>query len=68
MGKTTLQFLVYFMSEALASSKRYYSQMEKICYDVVMSARKLHHYFVIRASSQTNPSMSSSTIEIHQEE
>jgi hypothetical protein len=24
---------------------RYYSEMEKICYAIVMSARKLHHYF-----------------------
>jgi hypothetical protein len=35
----------YFVSEALADSKKYYSGMEKICYTVVMSARKLHHYF-----------------------
>jgi hypothetical protein len=33
------------VSEALASSKRYYSKMEKICYDIVMSTRRLHHYF-----------------------
>jgi hypothetical protein len=26
-------------------SKRYYSEMEKICYVVVMSNRKLHHHF-----------------------
>jgi hypothetical protein len=36
---------IYFISEALARSKKYYSEMEKICYAVIMSARKLHHYF-----------------------
>jgi hypothetical protein len=39
------QFPVYFMSEVLTGSKKYYSEMEKICYAVVMSARKLRHYF-----------------------
>jgi hypothetical protein len=33
------------VSEALAVSKKYYSEMEKICYAVVTSARKLRHYF-----------------------
>jgi hypothetical protein len=36
---------IYFVSESLASSKKYYLKMEKICYAVVMSARKLQHYF-----------------------
>jgi hypothetical protein len=39
------QYLVYFVSEVLARSKKYYSNVEKICYAVVMSARKLCHYF-----------------------
>jgi hypothetical protein len=40
-GKKTLhQVPIYFVSEALASSKMYYLEMEKICYAVVMSARK----------------------------
>ena len=43
--KVLQQFPVYFVSEALAGSKRHYSEMEKICYAVVMSARKLRHYF-----------------------
>jgi hypothetical protein len=44
--KTTKKyFLIYFISEVLTGSKRYYSEMEKICYAVVMSARKLRHYF-----------------------
>jgi hypothetical protein len=39
------QVLICFISETLSDSKKYYSKMEKICYDVVMSARKLQHYF-----------------------
>jgi hypothetical protein len=38
------QFLMYFMSELLTVSKKYYSEMEKICYAIIMSARKLRHY------------------------
>jgi hypothetical protein len=38
------QFLMYFMSELLTVSKKYYSEMEKICYAIIMSARKLQHY------------------------
>jgi hypothetical protein len=37
--------LIYFVSEALAGSKKYYSEMEKICYAIVMSDRKLYHNF-----------------------
>jgi hypothetical protein len=48
-GRKLLQQVpIYFISEALADSKKYYSKMEKICYAIVMSARKLHHYFKIR--------------------
>jgi hypothetical protein len=36
---------IYFIFEALAGSKKYYSEMEKICSMVVMSGKKLHHYF-----------------------
>jgi hypothetical protein len=43
--KLSQQVPIYFVSEALAGSKKYYSEMEKICYGVVMSTRKLHHYF-----------------------
>jgi hypothetical protein len=39
------QYPIYFVSDALAGSKKYYSEVEKICYVVVMSARKLRHYF-----------------------
>jgi hypothetical protein len=45
-GKPTKQqFPVYFVSEVLTGSKRFYSEMEKICYAVIMSARKLQYYF-----------------------
>jgi hypothetical protein len=43
--KLSQQVPIYFVSEALTSSKKYYSKMEKICYVVVISARKLRHYF-----------------------
>jgi ribonuclease HI len=39
------QFPVYFVSEVLTGSKRFYSEMEKNCYAIVMSARKVRHYF-----------------------
>jgi hypothetical protein len=39
------QFSVYFVLEVLTGSKKYYSEMEKICYAVIMSVMKLHHYF-----------------------
>jgi hypothetical protein len=39
------QILVYFASEALSGSKIFYSDLEKIAYAVIMTARKLRHYF-----------------------
>jgi hypothetical protein len=42
--KLSHQVLIYFVSEALAGSKKYYSEMEKICYAIIMRARKLRHY------------------------
>jgi hypothetical protein len=39
------QIPVYFASEALSSSKLFYSELEKIAYAVIMAARKLRHYF-----------------------
>jgi hypothetical protein len=35
------QFPMYFMSEVLMESKKFYSEMEKICYAVIMSSQKL---------------------------
>jgi hypothetical protein len=43
--KIAQQFLIYFVSEALAGSKKYYSEMKKICYTLVITSRKLRHYF-----------------------
>jgi hypothetical protein len=42
-------FLVYFILEVLTGSKRFYSEMETICYAVIMSAHKLRHYFEAHA-------------------
>jgi hypothetical protein len=43
--KRSHQVPIYFVFEAQACPKKYYSKMEKICYAVVISARKLRHYF-----------------------
>jgi hypothetical protein len=32
------QFPVHFVSEVLSGSKKFYSEIEKICYAVIMSA------------------------------
>jgi hypothetical protein len=54
--KLSHQIPIYFVCEALAGSKKYYSEMEKICYVVVMSARKVQHYFEAhRVRVLTNP-------------
>jgi hypothetical protein len=42
--KLSHQVSIYFVSEVLVGSKKV-SEMEKICYAVIMSARKLWHYF-----------------------
>jgi hypothetical protein len=39
------QVPIYFVFKALSGSKKYYSEMQKIGYVMVMSARKLRHYF-----------------------
>jgi hypothetical protein len=45
-GKTAKQhFPVYFVSEILTRSKRFYSEVEIFCYVVIMSAHKFRHYF-----------------------
>jgi hypothetical protein len=41
------QFSVYFISEVLTRSNKFYSKMEKICYAVIMSAQKLRQYFEV---------------------
>jgi predicted regulator of amino acid metabolism with ACT domain len=45
-GKATKQqILVHFILEVLNGSKKFYSELEKICYAIVMSACNLRHYF-----------------------
>jgi hypothetical protein len=42
---TKQQHPVYFVLEGLAGSKKYYSEVEKICYAIIMFSRKLWYYF-----------------------
>ena len=40
-----VQHPMYFISEVLSDSKTRYSQIHKIMYAVLITKRKLHHYF-----------------------
>ena len=40
-----MQRPVYFISEVLSDSKTYYSQIQKLLYTVLITKRKLCHYF-----------------------
>ena len=40
-----VQHPVYFISEVLSDSKTYYSQIQKLLYTVLITKRKLRHYF-----------------------
>jgi hypothetical protein len=40
-----VQHLVYFISEVLGPSKKKYPQVQKLLYAVLLTARKLRHYF-----------------------
>jgi hypothetical protein len=42
------QLSVYFVSETLNGAKKFYTEMEKVAYAVVMASRKLKHYFQAR--------------------
>jgi hypothetical protein len=44
-GQAKKQVPVYFVSEVLSPSKRNYTELEKVLYDVLMASRKLRHYF-----------------------
>jgi ribonuclease HI len=41
----SVQHLVYFISEVLGPSKIRYTQVQKLLYAVLLTARKLRHYF-----------------------
>jgi ribonuclease HI len=55
-GQIKKQAPVYFVSEVLSSSKKNYTELEKVLYAVLMASRKLRHYFqayhIIVPSSQ----------------
>jgi ribonuclease HI len=40
-----IQHLVYFISEVLGPSKKKYPQVQKLLYAILLTARKLRHYF-----------------------
>jgi predicted amino acid racemase len=39
------QLPVYYVSKTLDGAKKFYTEMEKVAYAVVMASRKLEHYF-----------------------
>jgi hypothetical protein len=55
-GHGKKQVSVYFVSKVLSPSKKNYTELEKVLYDVLMAFRKLRHYFqtnhIIVPSSQ----------------
>jgi hypothetical protein len=55
-GQIKKQAPIYFVSEVLSLSKKNYTELEKVLYDVLMASRKLRHYFqaynIIVPSSQ----------------
>jgi hypothetical protein len=44
-GGKTVQWLVYYLSEVLSTSKKNYPHYQKMTYGVYMAAKKLKHYF-----------------------
>jgi ribonuclease HI len=55
-GQVKKQAPVYFVSEVLSPSKKNYTELKKVLYDVLMASRKFWHYFqayrIIVPSSQ----------------
>ena len=39
------QLPIYYVFETLDGAKKFYTEMEKVAYVVVMASRKLKHYF-----------------------
>jgi hypothetical protein len=39
------QLPVYYVSEILDGAKKFYIEMEKVAYAVIMASRKIKHYF-----------------------
>jgi ribonuclease HI len=44
-GQARKQVPVYFVSEVLNASKKYYTEIDEVLYAVLMASRKLQHYF-----------------------
>ena len=44
-GSKVIQQPIYYISEALSGARLNYTQIEKIVYAVLISSRKLKHYF-----------------------
>ena len=40
-----MQRLIYFISEVLSESKVQYPPIQKLLYTILITSRKLHHYF-----------------------
>jgi hypothetical protein len=46
-GQVKRQAPVYLVSEVLSLSKKNYTELEKVLYDVLMASRKLRYYFQV---------------------
>ena len=46
MYVSCMTLLIYFISKVLGPSKVIYPQVQKLLYAVLLTAQKLHHYFI----------------------
>ena len=44
-----VQCPMYFISEVLSNSKTHYPQIQKLLYTILITKRKLHHYFELHS-------------------